>query len=81
MEHTTIYELLLMWRSSLPVILENKLSMNDIELMGIYEEYTEKKKHTILSERAFNIEFAIGHGMTEKQLNKLVSRFEEQVKI
>lgn len=76
----TNYELLIMNRSMVEVLLANHININDVQNLQIYEQYEEMKKqgHKV---SYITVCLADKYGMTERGIYKIVKRLSRLVSV
>lgn len=76
----TNYELLLMNRSMVEVLLANHINIQDVHNLQIYEQFEEMKKqgHKVSYITVF---LADKYGMTERGIYKIVKRLNRQISV
>lgn len=76
----TNYELLIMNRSMVEVLLANHININDVQNLQIYEQFMEMKKqgHKVTYITVF---LAHKYGMTDRGIYKIVKRLSRSVSV
>lgn len=76
----TNYELLIMNRSMVEVLLANHININDIQNLQIYEQFMEMKKqgHKVTYITVF---LAHKYGMTDRGIYKIIKRLSRSVSV
>lgn len=76
----TNYELLIMNRSMVEVLLKNHVNINDVQNLQIYEQFVEMKKqgHKVSYITVF---LADKYSMTDRGIYKIVKRLGRQVSV
>ena len=76
----TNYELLIMNRSMVEVLLANHININDVQNLQIYEQFMEMKKqgHKVTYITVF---LAHKYGMTDRGIYKIVKRLRRSVSV
>ncbi len=76
----TNYELLIMNKSMVEVLLANHININDVQNLQIYEQFTEMKKqgHKVSYITVF---LADKYGMTDRGIYKIINRLNRQVSV
>lgn len=76
----TNYELLIMNRSMVEVLLANHININDVQNLQIYEQFMEMKKqgHKVTYITVF---LAHKYGMTDRGIYKIIKRLSRSVSI
>lgn len=76
----TNYELLIMNRSMVEVMLANHININDVQNLQIYEQFMEMKKqgHKVTYITVF---LAHKYGMTDRGIYKIVKRLSRSVSV
>ncbi len=76
----TNYDLLIMNRSMVEVLLSNRININDVQNLEIYRQYMEMKQqgHKVSYITVF---LADKHGMTERGIYKIVKRLGQPVNL
>lgn len=76
----TNYELLIMNRSMVEVLLANHININDVQNLQIYEQFMEMKKqgHKVAYITVF---LAHKYGMTDRGIYKIIKRLSRSVSV
>lgn len=76
----TNYELLLMNKSMVEVLLANHININDVQNLQIFEQFNEMKKqgHKVSYITVF---LADKYGMTDRGIYKIIKRLSRQVSV
>ena len=76
----TNYELLIMNRSMVEVLLSNHININDVQNLQIYEQFIEMKKqgHKVTYITVF---LAHKYGMTDRGIYKIIKRLSRSVSV
>lgn len=76
----TNYELLIMNRSMVEVLLANHININDVQNLQIYEQFMEMKKqgHKVTYITVF---LAHKYGMTDRGIYKIIKRLSRSVSV
>lgn len=76
----TNYELLIMNRSMVEVLLANHININDVQNLQIYEQFMEMKKqgHKVIYITVF---LAHKYGMTDRGIYKIIKRLSRSVSV
>lgn len=76
----TNYELLIMNRSIVEVLLANHININDVQNLQIYEQFMEMKKqgHKVTYITVF---LAHKYGMTDRGIYKIIKRLSRSVSV
>lgn len=76
----TNYELLIMNKSIVEVLLANHININDVQNLLIYEQFVEMKKqgHKVSYITVF---LADKYGMTDRGIYKIIKRLSRQVSV
>ena len=76
----TNYELLIMNRSMVEVLLSNHININDVQNLQIYEQFIEMKKqgHKVTYITVF---LAHKYGMTDRCIYKIIKRLTRSVSV